>query len=283
MARKVAAKDFNKNSLPKNRKEQFFDIVKNRQFEFFKVGLILLIFFLPLIASIVLKDISILSISSIEGATKEDISSMIFSTNIIYNAMVFVSIIILSIGLAGIMKIFKELIYSEPVFFKEDFVQGIKENIKSYIVISIIVGLLVAVSNISYIIIDNKVLQVIPTAINYALIFPACLIAVFLTSIYNNKMFVTIKTSYALFIRYFPQVLLSYVLVILMVFLKLIPLTYFFVKYIVLVFAFVFYYPTIIFGCYIFQVSVYDKNFNKTQFVEYYRKGLFNEEITNKK
>ncbi|MCQ3035488.1 MAG: hypothetical protein MJ248_04680 [Bacilli bacterium] len=283
MARKVASKDFNKNSLPRNRKEQFFDIIKNRQMEFFKVGALLLLFFIPFLVSIIIKDVSVLSITSMESVTEEEIASMIFSTNIIYNAMMFVSIIIFSIGLSGIIKIFKELIYSEPIFFKEDFFQGIKENIKSLVVISVIVGLLTAISNIAYIIFDNIALRVLPTAINFALIFPACLIAIFLTSIYNNKAFVTIKTSYALYIRYFPQILLSYVLVILMVFLKLIPIEYFFIKYIVLILAVVFYYPTIIFGSYIFQVSVYDKNFNKTQFIEYYHKGLFNEDLTDKK
>ena len=62
--KKVSVKDFDLNLLPKTRKEQFGDIIKHRYLDFLKAGFFLLLFCVPLIISIVIKDSALLRIDT---------------------------------------------------------------------------------------------------------------------------------------------------------------------------------------------------------------------------
>lgn len=275
MKNKCATKDYNVLSLPKTRKEQFSDIIKHNYRLFLLLGLILLCFALPLLVSVVVKDISYLNIVQSGETDPEIIYSMKFTTTLIFGATEIVSFVIFSLGLAGILKIIKELIYSEPVFLKEDFKEGIKNNFVQIMVLSLVVGIFSLISNVFSLTMNNKVLKYLPLAVNYGLIFPICFISMFLIAVYKNKFLVIIKTSIILYIKHFPMILLTYVLTIVLVSTKWIPLELFFIKYALFIVLVVLYYPLVIFGSFLYQIYIFDDKINKDQFPDYYKKGLF--------
>lgn len=273
--RKAASRDFSIYDLPKTRKEQFSDILKHHYFLLLKLGFILLLCAIPLLISMAIKDINYLSIIREKITDAQEVYNRKFTSTLIFSICEIVSFIILGIGLSGTNKIVKELIYNQPVFFKEDFKEGIKTNFKSTAVICLVVGIFTAISNIFYLAMPVDALKYLPFAINYGIIYPICFVSLFLTSVYSNKILVTIKTSLIIYIKFFPVVFGTFILFAGIAMIKWIPVSLFYLKYILLIIFIVFHHPVVILGSFLYQMWIYDENINKTQFIEFYKKGLF--------
>lgn len=273
--KKVATKDFDINSLPKNRKEQFKDIFKHNLVLLIEIGVLLLLFLLPMLASIVVKDSSLL-IAYTSGYSEEKIYEMEFSTKLIQCFVFAVTVIIAGIGISGVMNIFKRLIYSEPVFFWHDFKDGIKKSFKETMIIALFIALFSCAGNILYLVLNVKVVGYIVLGINYALIYPLCFVSLFLTNTYKNTLLVNIKTAFILYIKFFPFVILFYLSLFAPTLIKLIPLSVYFIKYIIFILYVLLIYPTATLGSFLYFTNLFDEHINKTQFPEFYRKGLFN-------
>lgn len=265
-----ARKDYDRNQLPKNRKEQFFDILVRRYGLFIKLGIFILLFFIPYFFVMMYKDSLYMSI---KAGNYEDAGARIFSVDLIYSGLMFIALPILFVGFAGVFKILKELIYGEPIFFKEDFIEGIKENSKSFIVIAAIIALFNLFELlISYSFSNNVVFEVIPVAFNYVLIFPICFVSIYLTSVYTNKFMVTLKTSIIILFKFLPRILLCFIFTFGFFALEFIPIAY--IKYCVVIVCLVFVLPISIFASYENFIDIFDENINKTQFPNFYKKGI---------
>lgn len=275
MARKnkTAKHDFLKNQLPSTRRKQFFDILSHRYTLILKIGLLLSLFFLPVLLSIMYKDSSILIIQS---SNYKDEYSRIFVVNVIYCVAIFFSFIVFFVGVAGFFKIYKELIYGDPIFLKEDFIQGIKDNFKPFIVIAIFFGLFYSSEHLISFIYDNVYIQAIPFAFNFAIIFPLCFVSLFVSSYYSNGFMMNLKTAFSLYLRRFPLEIAGYLSVIGMVFFQYINLIY--VKYALLILFVVFFLPISLLIGHEANASIFDELINISQFPSYYKKGLYKKE-----
>ncbi len=269
---KVANKDFQMSQLPKTRREQFFDLLKNRWGLLFKIGFILLLAFLPILAAMIYKDSMIIYINS-NGY--EDVRERLFSVYLIYSAFILISFLIFFIVLSGLMKIIKELIYGDPVFFKEDFVEGLKENWKAFAFTATIISIFEIVDvMISFAFPNQLLIQIIPAAINFVLVFPLCFVALFISSVYVNKISVVLKSAIIIYFTKFPIVLLCYIFTFGIMLLKYIALVY--IKYsllLVLVFVIL---PISILMSFEAHMHIFDESINKEQYPDYYKKGLLN-------
>lgn len=270
---KHSSTDYQISQLPSTRRKQFSDVLSHRYRVLLLIGMILVLFFLPQLGALIYKDATIMAINH---GSYDDKYGRIFSVHIIYIAISLVTSLIFYVGLSGVLKIFKEMVYDEPIFFKNDFIQGIKENFKSFIVISIILSLFSALDTIITYAYGNLLyVQIIAPAFNYALIFPICYVAMFLCTFYSNKFFVVVKASSILYFRFFPTVFLGFVLSFGLYLLKYIPLIY--LKYGLFLLLIMFFLPLVILGSIENFAHIFDETINKEQYPDYYKKGLYSD------
>ncbi len=274
MKNKKASHDFRIESLPKTRRQQFSDLVKHRYGDLMKLGLLTLLFALPLLASCLIRDMAILAIPKGEGM-EEQAYSMLFSTTLIHGLIRVVALGVLSLGLAGSFLVIRELCYSEPVFFREDFLSGIKKNWKQALIISLIVSVLLLVQEMLQLMLNNLIAETLPMAINLVVLFPVCLVAFYVCSTYSNSFLGHIKVSFGIYSAALPKVALSYLLVGVLMLPSLLPVGLIFVEYPLIIALIIFLSPMSLLAIDLLFLSVFDEHINKVQFPEYYKKGLY--------
>ena len=276
MKTKTAKKDFVESNLPSTRKKQFFDNLSHRYKLLLLIGLVLMAFHIPFLVVMIYRDSSLIMIATHNYG---DEYNRIFSIEIIYSLLTIPCYIIFFIGLAGVMKIIKELVYSEPIFFKDDFITGIKENWKSYVVIALFISLFNIMDNLLSHAFSNIYIKVIPVAFNFALIFPLCFTSALICATYANKFIVTLKNAIIIYFKFFPTILLSFVLTFGVLTFRYIPIIY--LKYSLIVVYVMFALPITILGAYENATHIFDEMVNKTQYPKFYKKGLFYNNIEN--
>ena len=130
---KIRETDFDPSrELPKNRKAQYFDLIKYRFLDLFKLNLLFDIFFLPLIIVFIVFNILIINLDA----------AYTYSL-LIYMFVSFIPcIIIIFIGLGGLIEPLKRLICNEGYLGASNFFIGLKRNIKA----SLLTGLIESIS-----------------------------------------------------------------------------------------------------------------------------------------
>ena len=111
-------KQFSENDLPSNRKEVFFDVLKLHYFSLIKIGLIILLFALPLFIINFFKDYSFI-IAHESGESNVVILIVLCSIEVL-------AVLLMSIPVAGLGRIYREYAWLEPVFFTNDFKTSLK-------------------------------------------------------------------------------------------------------------------------------------------------------------
>lgn len=263
--------DFAISSLPKTRKEQFFDILSHRFFLLMGLGALILLFSLPFLGLSLYKDVSSMAIEASNAEVSAKQQSLFF-TMLIYRLACLPSFLILSLGLSGAQKIFLELLYDEPIFFRSDFLSGIKENWKQYFLLASFFWLFWFISELASSFFTNIFVEVVFPGINIALLYPAIFVAFFLMNTYTNSFGKNITSGYAIYFKAFPSVFLTFLAVFALIFLKYIPLIL--VKYTVILLCFLLYLPISLLLGYENQMRLFDLYINKEQFPNFYQKGL---------
>ncbi len=271
MKKKAKVNDYEVKSLPATRKEQFFDILRHRYFLLLGLGAIFLVFALPLLGGLAYRDFSLLGLESSELSSNEK-ETLRFGVEIIFSLIFFASLLVLSVGLSGISKVLRQLLYDEPVFLKEDFFSGIKENFKQYFLLSLILALFWLAAHLLSYFASNWILRGIFYGINIALVFPPIFVAFFLSSCYSNSLGKNIQVGVSLYLKAFPSIFLTFISLYALAFLNYVPIPI--LKYVLLVLLFLCYVPlSLLFG-YCNQIRLYDELINKEQFLSNYHKGL---------
>ncbi len=130
-----------RSTLPTNRWQLFWDILKGRIGKVVIVNLLVLIFFIPLIALVVMRSVVIQSqgLSGPYGAnltigypaipdTTGVWESFAFSTDSLFFGGVLISSFLAALGLAGGIYVIRNMIWTEGIFVANDFWRGIKLN-----------------------------------------------------------------------------------------------------------------------------------------------------------
>src|SRR5690554_3337960 len=131
--KKTASKDFDPSQLPSNRWESFLDVLYYKKGLLFNIGLILLLFALPMIIMSHLQNVTLYEINLLHESsliTSDEAAQQIFEITIFYNILFVLALIIFGIGLSGIVRMLRNIIWQDSVFIWYDFKRGIRENYK---------------------------------------------------------------------------------------------------------------------------------------------------------
>ncbi len=122
-------------SLPHNRKEVFFDLIKHRKVTLFALSCFTFMFFIPL--AVDLFYFNFLEAVAIENEKFEYLFSLIF-----YSMLIMLPCMLIGfLGFAGAFYTAKKLVWQEGISTAIDFFQGIKENWKYALVDGMVFGI----------------------------------------------------------------------------------------------------------------------------------------------
>ena len=124
-----------KQSLPTNRKEVFFDLLKYRKMSLFALSCYTFMFFIPL--AVDLFYFNYLESMAIVADKFEYLFSLIF-----YSMLIMLPCMVIGfIGLAGAFYVAKKMVWQEGISLASDFFKGVKENWKHAVINGVIFGL----------------------------------------------------------------------------------------------------------------------------------------------
>ena len=122
-------------SLPKNRKEVFFDLIKHRKMTLFSLSCFTFMFFIPL--AVDLFYFNFLESVAIEGEQYQYLFSLIF-----YSMLIMLPCMVVGfLGFSGAFYVSKKIVWQEGISMAQDFFKGIKENFRGAIIDGMIFGL----------------------------------------------------------------------------------------------------------------------------------------------
>ena len=271
---KAPQKAFEIEMLPSSRKEQFFDLAKHRFFFFIGIGALLFAFSLFILGGAFFKDMSLINLNS-STASEEEQNTFSFTIKLISYVIQGFGFPVLGFGLSGILMPLKNLAWNDPVFFKDDFKIGLKENGKTFVGIGFLWGIVYFLEMLIGLLFSNLPwFEAVLFGINLAFIYPILITSLFLTLYYSNPFMATIQKAAAIYFRHFPLLFLSSLCLLLPSFALYIPI--FLVKYGVLILWMVAVFPFGLLFSFELHLHYFDEDVNSSQFPSYYQKGLAN-------
>lgn len=278
---KFAKKDFEVKDLPKDRFQVFADVLKVRFDLILKTGFVLFLFLIPLIIFSLTKNISLYTLNDNYNNGVIDLvlyNQSYFSVEVIYALLQCVSLLFFSVGLSGVLNIFKRVCFYENIQFKEDFFKGIKDNIKHVFLTVLIISLMYFMMTI-YLQMNKSIedfattiICYLPVVLGILLIIPLLLIVIFQIPIYTNSYMQYVKNS----VFFYGKTIFKTLGLLIALFVPFLPLfipniysmiiSLFVVCFIVL--------PITILILNLYCNSLFDEYLNKEHFKEIYRKGI---------
>lgn len=159
MEGKEKNEEYARSTLPTNRWQLFWDIIKGRIGKVVIINLLILLFFLPIIAIIVFYNITLQSqgLAGPYGANLgigypavPDITgqweNMVFVVNTMFFGTIVIASAIAAIGLAGGMYVIRNMLWTEGIFVANDFWKGIKLNYANALLASVFFSLFLFLS-----------------------------------------------------------------------------------------------------------------------------------------
>ncbi len=271
MAKKVSKIDYSKAMLPRTRKAQFGDCFKMNYMVLLKCGLMLLLFFTPLIAFSFFMDFYYVPL--MDNATGEiEQTKLIY--HYIYNGGLILFSLLAIVGITGVIRVLRNLIWGEGIFFREDFFLGIKQNIGKNLIFALIFGLFYALAYFVSSLFPNTIIAYLPLLL-FALIFlPVYFWIILLNNTYDSKGTSLLRNGLFFYIKTIGWSLIGTIMLVLPVGLLFVPLMLAWVKYIVLVLFVIFVFPIIFLVIVLYSTSKFDVYINQDNYPDYFMRGL---------
>lgn len=282
MKQKHAHSDFTIDKLPHNRWSSLTDVLSHRFFALLKLGLILLLFMMPVVGLQVFSNLHLFEIESqvVDGLIPyDDGATQIFSLINAVNLLVIPCLMLFGCGLAGVVRVIRLFIWQEGVFIGFDWKKGVHQNKAAFMTSFCILGVMHYV--IQYLIRYGYFIEE-STLYTIALIF-SCVLAVYAlptflfvllqADLYQmsffsksiNGLLLTIRTAFlsipVVFLSFTPWVLLFF------------DSGYFYIPIFVLLI--VVYLPIQILILMEYGFGVLDQYINKTHHPEIFEKGVW--------
>lgn len=157
-------------SLPSNRWELFWDILKGRFWKLVIINLLVLLFFIPLFALIFFRYVAILNYGSIcpfsqsfgigfhsVGSLVGYSESIILNVNMIMYLFLPVAVMIAMVGVSGGAYVIRNMVWTEGIFVSNDFWRGIKQNIRQLLLVGLIYSVVFYLIIVSTSMVDQMV------------------------------------------------------------------------------------------------------------------------------
>ncbi len=226
---KERSEEYARSTLPTSRWALFWDIFKGRFGKLIITNLLVLVTFLPLIAFIFWRSMSISS----QGVTGPygaglgigypfvpDITGtaemMVFQADLMFFLLYIPSLIIAGLGISGGMYIIRNMIWTEGIFVANDFVRGIRRNflsvLEAVLIFSIVLFTARTMGNLADVFVATKAGSagwlVASKVIGYALValsIPICLWMISLGVNYKQGPWSLFRNAVVMTIGTFPQ------------------------------------------------------------------------------
>lgn len=203
MKQKVAKTDFSEQNLPHNRKEVFFDCVKLYWQKLLLLGLIMLACAVPLLT------VSVVCDTVRQGLSRQLEDGVI--DKVAYNGQTawlrfaealidMPCYVIVCVGLSGTVRVTRQMIWAEPLFFANDFADGIKQNRLTFC----LCGFLVSLLNVYLAFAESSgggLLAYLPLGVVTIVVLPTALWMMAASSVYNIGTGKNITNSFVLYIK----------------------------------------------------------------------------------
>lgn len=276
MKNKKSTYDFKINDLPHNRKEVFFDCLKMRYGIVFGLGLMCVLFSLPFVICLMLRDISLGSLLadiSNQDYGEEQGYQLFYSLKMTYSLIMVPCFVIFGIGLSGVMYIIRQLVWYEGMFFFSDFFEGIRKNWKAYTASFLALGVYyVELNMLSY----QQVSEMwygIYLGVGFLLLIPMIIFVLLMSLIYKFSFRGSVRNAFLLYMRSVPKTLLAE-LSILFAFTAL-GITHVLFKCVALLVLMLLALPPILMGVVLYGFSSFDEHINKEQYPELVNRGIY--------
>ncbi len=229
MLGKEKSEGYARASLPSNRWELFWDILKGRFGKLVLVNFLTLLFFIPLVALIVFRYVVLLNYGTMYpfsqgfGVAFMMPPSMVgYSENIVFNVDIVVYLflplaaIIAAVGVSGGMYVIRNMVWTEGIFVSNDFWRGIKQNFRQVCTIALTFSLLFYFISLSIAMceqsialgVDNKWIFVVSEIFSYIVLVLYGMMCFHMLSMcvtYDMKMKQLFRNSFLFTIGLFPQ------------------------------------------------------------------------------
>ena len=149
-------------SLPSNRWELFWDILKGRLGKLFVINLLIVLFFIPLAALLGYRYIVLMNMGAqypfaqafgvgygAPPALNGYAEGILFQVNLITFLFLPIALMIAAIGIAGGSYVIRNMVWTEGIFVSNDFWRGIRQNIKQMLLIAVFYSLLFYMTTLS--------------------------------------------------------------------------------------------------------------------------------------
>ncbi len=265
-----AKKEFSLDDLPETRGKQFLDFFKTRPLLFLQIGLLLLLFAIPFLATFLIKYYGILLPASktMEG---DEYISFFKTTTLVFDAFYILSFFFLFLALSGLGRIIRQWAWGEGIYFWHDFKKGIKQNIRSYSLYWIAFSLLFFLSDLLSLLLSNRIVSYFLTG--FLLLFlPLIMMGMSQSLFYTNPFGKTLSNSFFYCLKKplitFVFLLLSYAILCLTLINQIM------IEALCFLFLFLLILPLFICGWHQFSLSIFDEYTNKEFYPNIYQKGL---------
>ena len=278
--------DYLPSDLPRTRRAQFKDIIFSNFGMFLLIGLCLLVFALLYFAISIFGTYFLGYIKSsmeAKGSSEVAISDSIKLYKNLIRVIRILAFVVFAIGLSGVGRIVRELGFSNGVLFKQDFFRGIKQNIKNYVIIAVLLGLLLFLIELFQDILLNNIakapaliLSGIAFGILFIVILPINMYMLSSSTIYDMGFIPNFINCSKLYIKNLFWSILFSLLPIGIKFLDFIP--YLYIRLTIIAIIIFILLPIYIMIWHLFCLSNFDKYFNEKYYPEIYKKGLYLED-----
>lgn len=208
--RTVYPKDYSRDMLPHSRKEIFFDVVKLQWRTLIGCGMVLLLFYLPLLLSRVVKDLYQMQFFSELDAAQQRASGS--GQALIYweffRCLLNIPLqMLFCLGLSGILRVIRQFAWGENVYFPTDFAKGIKDNGKQMSLLGFLFGIIWALCFSLFFfstLFQSSILAsiaFIPIILSAVFVLPVFAVCMIMIPVYTNTFFQNLKNSVYLFLR----------------------------------------------------------------------------------
>ena len=278
---KVAKIDFTEASLPHSRRDVFRDVLKNRWKDLLKVGALLLLFLLPLLVFGAVGEINAANIYAEykNGAiSAETYASEVAASNGAFALIKIIGYIIFSVGIAGSARVLRQIIWDEPLFFFEDFKDGIKIYGGQFALAMFLYGLC-AYTAVFFSSATNGILYAIALGLGVFILLPAMFFWLSERTVYASRIGENIRNGFMFYVRTLfksiGMLLLAFLPFILEYVLEFFGLYNFIFKYSYLLICTFLFLPLGIMLWLLYTYSVFDKYINAELFPEILHKGFY--------
>lgn len=268
---KCAQEDYTASDLPLTRKDVFSECYKEHFSLIFKIGLVCLLILLPAFLVMFTKDLYIISAtSSLTELTEEAILNIYYSANAVYGLFEVGAFVLFGILFAGVVQILRQLLWNEPIFFGDDFKNGLKSNslrfgVSAFILASINYLLNMLTESLwTYILSGGFIALILPIAIWFGL----------QNIYYQVSVVASIKNAILMYTKTLPATVLLFVATIIPFWLATSVINFVFIKLIALLVMGLFYVVPLTMCWILYALHIFDKYINQEQYPEIYRKGM---------